>query len=119
MITVEGKMVPEIHDQIFSDRDVSASPNVLSRLMRKLFVSKKITYDDFKTSHMAHMDRLNATSNSSAYAWNNLKKAIVKPKITWQMLSYVLESILQLHIINISITVVDKSNNTEKYSLDL
>ena len=113
-------MPDEDHEGLlFKPTDINVSTNTMTRLLRSIFVSKKLTVNKLKDKFMAHMGRAGASSNCAGYSWNNLMKSLAKDKTTWSMLFYILESILNLHIVKRTITTVNEEGAVEEHKLDL
>lgn len=105
-------------DLIFKEDDIYVT-DILARMLRYIFVQRKITYDQFNKLYHIHADRLNLSPAEANYRRNNTIKAVLKDTISIKMFMYVIISVLNLNPTNMSMTFEPEDKKKFKVSLDL
>lgn len=119
MYITQGDIVNDDNttDAIFTKEEIFTTVELLARLLRKIFVDNNITYPKFREMHKKYMQGLGASTPIINYNWNNLRKAIIKDKITFHMFHYVITALLDLNISDIAITTQSRENVEKVYRL--
>jgi hypothetical protein len=84
---------------IFTEEDVKKAPNMLSKIIRKIFIKQNITYYDFKEYINEYVfDRYNGDPTVEQCIYSNYLKAILDNNhgITWKMFNALIDLIIGL-----------------------
>jgi len=104
---------------MFNKKDVENTNHVLTKMLRHILYSKKITLKKFIEMHDRYMREINASSKDANYKKGNLLKALLKKdEITIKMFEYVLINILRMNITKMTYEFVDENGNEEKYTIN-
>lgn len=107
-------------DLVFTENDLYATTNILSKLLRKIFIERHVTYSKLAEMHRDYMLKVGASTSMINYNWNNLKKAIAKDTLTFNMFLYVVTTIMNLRISNIGIQIEEEGKEElQTYELDV
>ena len=78
-----GKLVGfSVNKPIFEEDDILKTNDIIARLIRKIFVIKGITHNDVYTNLYQLEMKLGTSPKKIVENYNNLKSALIKPKIT-------------------------------------
>lgn len=103
--------------QLFSVSDVLNTINPIAKLLRLLFVNKRITDQEFHDAHRAYCEEGGLSSTDINTDRNNQRKSLLKPRMTVDQFEKILQ-ILGLRITDISFDVFDPTTGrTEEYRL--
>jgi hypothetical protein len=107
-------------EPIFTEEDIGRAEHLLVKLLRTIFVKKKITYGVFNEKVLEFCENNGIKSQSIVTSTKyNYLKIIHNPKtITWKSFEHLLQIICGLGIKEISINCLNLDNidsNDEKY----
>lgn len=80
--------------QLMQFQDVLCTTHPLARLLRMVLSDHKVTNAEFEDKHRTYAEAAGYLSQQIGYNRNNIKKAICRPRITWQMFEQVVLVIL-------------------------
>jgi len=104
---------------IFEKRNIFITLDILSKLLRKIFYSKKITFRDFTTMHNKYADSIGLSKLERYSDRNNLLKGISNDTITFRLFRIVLERMGYL-IVKLDIKLYNKNTSQiESFSVSV
>lgn len=114
-IGTKTRVVVNTGTKIFSVHDIAKTVNPIARLIRTIFVDKKITKEEFAEQHHRFLAMEGKFSRDRNTDRNNLYKALDKPCMTVKIFERIL-TFLGFRIIDISYTILDtKTGEVKEY----
>lgn len=98
-------------DPIFKPEDIALAENEPAKLIRYYFVTKNIGYSKFNELHRRYSMEIGKRSTEADRDRGNLRKALVRETITWDLLVNKLFPVLGLRLEDTVLKLVDLNNN--------
>jgi len=99
---------------IFNEEDIYKASNLLVRLIRKIFVANKITYNSFdnKIDEYYRLKR-NASNLSVSIMRHNLLNPVLEDSLTFKGMNKIINILFNSTITSIEINILEEGSNVE------
>lgn len=99
---------------IFTKEDIGEVSDSLTKLLRTVFVKRKVTYGDLYQALYKENDRVGLSVSKINENWGNLKSTILAKTLTSKRVNYIFTILgWKVEEVNFKITTYDENNKPE------
>lgn len=107
----------KVTDPMYTLEDIMNAPDVLSRIVRYLFLSNNISKSKFREMHKRYCSRCGYLSTDATTRFNNNLRTLMDKRITWRTLTDDVLPVLGLGLVNVELTLADDNGGIRKVTL--
>lgn len=107
----------KVTDPMYTINDVKDAPDVLTQIVRYLFLYNNISKSKFREMHKRYCSRCGFLSTDATTKFNNNLRTLMDKRITWRTLTEDVLPVLGLRLIDVELVLTDDNGSIRKVRL--
>lgn len=107
----------KVTDPMYTIADVKDAPDVLTQIVRYLFLYNNISKSKFREMHKRYCNRCGFLSTDATTKFNNNLRTLMDKRITWRTLTEDVLPVLGLMLIDVELVLTDDNRVIRKVKL--